>query len=1239
MAGKILQLIILSTFHLVNTRKADLRGGLLFEQERDQLIPINPKYSLYHRVISLDQLTTAANTASEFVQAYKEFCTRIDNEIKQDTEDIQHEKAQFYLVNKTQRIGNAPKVCVKQHHLMLPELRTRDDILALREFAKLHNVRRIYAGIYYDKIDAQLKYISNDKPIEQLFKKLIYDGNMEAIIPTQTANTYLTSFPQIVYEPIEWEQILVAGQENTLNSEQPIICQTTPAKYQYNLQNKYTLKLTSHVCNRDKVRLENMVNTLHKEIKLFQHFTENSQVDNEEVDNTLVNVYSNKRVRNTPDTTCTPTTDKSLIQIIERFQAQAFKYEKLWKIPKAISIKYLQFELLSQFDHNIKLDVFMQDQKWIKTLDINNPFYQAMLETTCILNKEPIDNTELLKSNVAILFDMDHTNFVNYVKTLLGIKTRQSRATLEDKQYVHDIKEAIMTETNTTIKNQHIKHLLLHTLVNTIDEHNLGPNATVKDYMIQWIKTHQSNDLKTHSGHRHKRFITPLAIYMLTQTENKENTTKPDNPCDPGLYKLFEIIIQKQINIANVFNASACDPGLYKLFQIVVNNQLGPNQTYTETMSTTTTTTTTEKPLPPYTWYDLFNGNFIEVMEDTFNLGTAIIQNIPRLISDTPLNKIENSPNRQKRLVVAGVALHHALRNQNAITNLSAVQLMHSNAINTLLENQITVKEAYTKMNDQIFLLRNITDMHEFAIEAMIAEKDTKDACESLNNIVQNSLLKLANAITEALSHRTSPFILSTRELHSIATQERKNKLLLSTNIEEIYSTLYRNESTYVFSFAIPVINDESTYRLYSIRNFPIFGSDNKTVIVKPDIKYIGVSADTTKYIELTDREYNDCTQGTFCQTSGSPNAFSNKASCAAQTLRSDEVHCEKMDTTEVHPFFATYETITYYSVPLHYPIDIICPNNKAKYNKATVRGIETLSGIGQISININCFLKLPDDRIILSHQMPEKSTDLGVSSITEALHNIIKPGDYLVPWTNNSFWADKPVPTDLILKESPFEITNFLEHTFDPKQFSQHTLRTTIIIIVTCVLFGIFCFFSRDCFRWAKTFFLISNPRKYWTNQKGLHVPYFTKLPKPEKQENRSFLNRHLAIGRLLNLRQTQTNQTNSTQSRERAIEEDVRVYLNTGTTQSSPTIVKRETYNRHQAQSPYSGQTNNYDYNTNTFTELNQNTYIPVAPQLDEPCSRQRDMDSHEWGMTIHQAQTRLKAANAHLNQENNL
>lgn len=430
--------------------------------------------------------------------------------------------------------------------------------------------------------------------------------------------------------------------------------------------------------------------------------------------------------------------------------------------------------------------------------------------------------------------------------------------------------------------------------------------------------------------------------------------------------------------------------------------------------------------------------------------------------------------------------------------NVKAIAVENTKALQELNLHKDEIVHSHNALRKEIISLKNISSQQDYAFMALLAEKDTKDARSELQNVVQIALIQLSLAMTDALNHRTSPYVLSHNELKAIVIQESKNKLLLSSRLEDVLTTLHRNATDYYFQIAIPVIDDKAAFRLYQAKPIPIFGPNSAIISLTPDIEYIGISADTTKYLALSSREYEDCHKGHFCTVSGSPFSFNLQTSCTASSYRSNTLDCPKTQLQYANPFFVTYGNVTFYSVPTNYTIDTICPNTNSNFKKKPVRGLTILSGLGLVTINQNCFLKLPDDRIIEPHHQPDHSTDLGVSHITQALTYAPNLDTYSFNLTHNDqFWSNWTNVPELELPTWQNKAWNFVSTAFSPQNLATQSFYSVATIILIIVVLGILCCLFPSFYDWVKTVLLIRNPRKYWTT-KGLFVPYWNKPGQP---------------------------------------------------------------------------------------------------------------------------------------------
>jgi len=274
------------------------------------------------------------------------------------------------------------------------------------------------------------------------------------------------------------------------------------------------------------------------------------------------------------------------------------------------------------------------------------------------------------------------------------------------------------------------------------------------------------------------------------------------------------------------------------------------------------------------------------------------------------------------------------------------------------------------------------------------------------------------------------------------------------------------------------------------------------------------------------------------------------------------------------------------------------------------------------MTINQNCFLKLPDDRLIEPHHLPDKSTDLGVSNIMQALHYAPQHENYHFNWTqNNEFWTQWTDIPDIELPPSTFDIWAVFSKMFDPIEVTAFTGRTILIIVIVFLIFGIICYFSRDCFNWTKTWLLIRNPRKYWTENKGLYVPYFQKIPKMDDIVTNITSSPWRFSTWRAKFRPTPTNTTAATaEDREQAHDQELQQMFNS--TASAPIVRNSPPPNRPTASfSAYP-----------SLTPSASNTYVPAEmpePMALHDTSALRVED--DWRTTAHQAALQLKAVNA--------
>ncbi|MGL6003481.1 hypothetical protein [Aeromonas sobria] len=426
--------------------------------------------------------------------------------------------------------------------------------------------------------------------------------------------------------------------------------------------------------------------------------------------------------------------------------------------------------------------------------------------------------------------------------------------------------------------------------------------------------------------------------------------------------------------------------------------------------------------------------------------------------------------------------------------------LGNTKSIKALDLNQKEIASKYNLLKNELENLHKLALNTEFSISTLIAEFDNKMACRSLQNTIQLSLLKIANALAFALTHRTSPYILSSNELDEIATNSRKNKVFMTNKIEDVETNVIQFEGKLLFTFSIPIIEDDSLFRIYSARAFPIFQT-NLVFSADLDVQFFGISSRNLDYIELTAYEYSECLKHSFCKVASPVSTIDDKSHCTVLTYRNNIQSCnmQQIFSRPVRPFFATYGNNTLFSSPDHYQARAICPNLNSKLEPLNEK-IE-LSGIGQLQIKPGCYIVLPDNRQIHSHAQPT-IYHLGETTIMEAFRYTPKRYNYTFKITEPNY--NVTILPDISLTEvSLNDIETLWRRTWTAQNvFSTTQIFFTIVGIIILILV-IMCICSPKFRHFWRAGCPTENPRKYYTKYKNYHLPTFVKMPKVSQSTN----------------------------------------------------------------------------------------------------------------------------------------
>ena len=496
-------------------------------------------------------------------------------------------------------------------------------------------------------------------------------------------------------------------------------------------------------------------------------------------------------------------------------------------------------------------------------------------------------------------------------------------------------------------------------------------------------------------------------------------------------------------------------------------------------------------PRENYTFQNIYlNGTDIS----DFNAELLQMKEIDTLVGDDPMIL---SPGYQYRapLSFVGSILSKVfgLTTDQETRKAYSYILGNTKSIIALDLNQREIATKYNLLKNEIENLHKITETTEFSVSTLAAEFDNKQACRSLQTTIQLSLLKIANALAFAINKKTSPYILSSKELDDLATNSRKNKIFMSNKLEDVETNVLQYEQKLLFTFTIPIIEDENLFRIFFIRNFPVYNDLGISFKSTSDLLFMGISVGNRDYIELTHTEYAQCIRSSYCKVSSSVAQIDDNSHCTVLSYRNNNQTCPMYQTelaTE-RPFFATYGNVTLFSAPISYSARAICPNLNSNADALNENII--LSGVGSVQIKPGCYIILPDNRKISAQETPTVY-QLGETTIMEAFKYTPKRYNYTFkirePRLNYS------LPDLELMTVSINDASELWRKSFHPRN------AIPVVTIIFSVIFTFILFICVGCccspkFRhFCRAGCPTENPTKYLKKYKNYNVPTVVKMP-----------------------------------------------------------------------------------------------------------------------------------------------
>ena len=456
-----------------------------------------------------------------------------------------------------------------------------------------------------------------------------------------------------------------------------------------------------------------------------------------------------------------------------------------------------------------------------------------------------------------------------------------------------------------------------------------------------------------------------------------------------------------------------------------------------------------------------------------------------------------NSPRHKRAIplipVIAGIAGATIGSTASMLLNSHSQGTMyHQNNIQLLNKLATEVKSLRIDYQQTINVLNNVADSLQW-FELQIMSKfdgvtsitmgiDLKGLNQNLQTVAQLTILKYNAALLAAADGRTSPYILSQKELDTIVQDAQKKKgLTLSDNLADVKTTASIEDNKIVFYFEIPIKDPKKQFNLYTVTPLPVF-IDNTTYLPHLDSNHIAFNKDGDKFTTLTDVQLIACLdKPPRCHSYTAITPTRSGASCVATSYITDSQVCPLVPTGATpSPRFYFFDNALIYSTPVETSIYIVCHSLSDSQSKDQTM---TLSGFGIQEIAPGCSLTMPDGT---THNMPfiQNTTELSTKIFREILQKQQPTADTVFV-DNTPFFANIPRLRSSLTADDDVHFTKMLTDGFHPATVTANVTQTVILVISFLAVAALFYYYRRRCCRTCSKRASIDPPEPAQTNSR----------------------------------------------------------------------------------------------------------------------------------------------------------
>ena len=1064
MPGKLTILLLLLFAGVLKSaaRDALISGGMLYNKLSEHPVTVNPSTVIFYRHLNTSQIADGVRLSANYLNQYQQLCDKLNRRIY--TDDRKMAEKDFIILPEKDEVVDAEQYCISAG-FKLPEIRTVQQMLYIFNLMTLEGIKMIKAGI---KRNDNTKFVFmsdlrdiSEKEFSKVFPSIVtryYDSanfHKEWYASDDAKMGYMFVY-RLGKKGLELA-LVDPGQHQA--TKDMIVCQRgsdfEPAK---RIESSILTKIAAHSCIRDMRSLIGTHELVAKEVNLFRKTDGKNQFP--EVKLTLhPSLFEGER--QAPKTTlysldvrkvCDPLfLDECKINFMDWLD-RLFEMSKQLAVETKIEPSIIRVFVVHLILGSMKLDTTAPPT--FEGCKINPPPVTKKDSYTAYL----VNALALLKDDCPTFIPKDTVTWIS--RTLLV--NQYNKDVLA--RLVNEYK--IMSDFPKPKSKRSVEPYMTYEIDNKLEALNATVNWFGFDIDISAIFNGPIVYRGRRTDFRRKRqaIFSPLFAHVKDTTYkvlSKVFPPKLRESFDAWLDNLKAKISRSKrstpVNWLKITNS--------ELNKVKAKFLRSKRSSHLDRVNYENFNLSRNKRFTPL-------GALGAVM--AFNGATSLAQ------GDAPLSWFGN---------VIGATMGLVTRQDLKFSFDELKQ--HSVALTNLTLNQHELELAYVSLAKDLDRVDSATHAVELSTATLISEYDNKMILRNLHDTIQVTLLKISQAMTNALNKHTSPYVLSPAELYDLSVKYRESNIQLSSNIKDVMTSVIVEHNEIIFLFEVPVYNDRTLFNLYSVKPLPLY-DEGKSLTPINDISFFGISVTNNEYTVLSREEQNACQTEQFCRVSDVLRRLEETPHCVIKSFSKNVLACEMKETSDILGFYELHGQKLVYSVPDKQNIKLICRNITTQQH---IHTDVTVSGVGLASIAPDCQVILPNDRRIFSNPAPLHET-LGKVNFMDVFNYLPELDNFTTEIRDQSIFNHTAfVQLHMREVDTTFHgVDQVFKETFSFREFFPEFLR--VLIGMLCVIFLLLlpCFCSYKYRTWFKTWILWKNPYKWLTEIRKIDLSSWTR-------------------------------------------------------------------------------------------------------------------------------------------------